>query len=180
MGGNTEDAFRRSPPRSLPPHRTATPAPHWGLLREEPTLWGLQAARTLRPTLSHYPPFYTIPLGGLAAIEVFTRRLRRPSTVNYVLQRKHPFWRLRRWSVPDNSAWDRPGQGHLWRGKTTSPATNHQDPMTIGAFRPFTLPWAGINILLLWIVWRFICIQRAFSCLKENKWRSWRQGPWDW
>ena len=39
---------------------------------------------------------------------------------------------------------------------------------------------APIIILLLWIVWRFICIQRAFSCLKENKWRSWRQGPWDW
>ena len=52
---------------------------------------------------------------------------------------------------PTNSTRDRPGQGHLRRVKTPSPATNHQDLTTIGAFRPFILPWAGINILLLWI-----------------------------
>ena len=41
---------------------------------------------------------------------------------------------------PTNSTWNRPGQGHLQRVKTSIPATNHQDPTTIGAFRPFTLP----------------------------------------
>ena len=168
VGGNTEDAFWRSPPWSLPPHCTATPAPRRGQLWEEPTLSGLQAAPTLRPTPSHYPPFYTIPSGGSAAIEVSTRRLRRPSTGKYALRRKHPFWQLRRWSIPNNSTWYSPGQGHLRRLKTPIPATNHQDPTTIGAFRPFTLLWAQISILLLWIGWRFICIQHAFSCLKDT------------
>ena len=180
VGGNTEDAFWRSPPWSLPPHRTATPAPRRGRLWEDPTLTGLQAAPTLRPTPSHYPPFYTIPSGGSAAIEVSTRRLCRPSTGKYVLRRKNPFWQLRRWSVPDNSIWDRPGQGNFRRVKTPSPATNHQDPTAIGTFCPFTLLWAGINVFLLWISQRFICIQRALSCLKENKWISRRQGPCDW
>ena len=101
MGGNTEDAFRRSPPWSLPPHRTATPAPRRGRLWEEPTLSGLHAAPTLRPTPSHHPPSYTIPSGGLAAIGVSTRRLCRPSTGKYVLWRKHPFWQIRRWYVPE-------------------------------------------------------------------------------
>ena len=36
-----------------------------------------------------------------------------------------------------NSTWDRPGQGHLRLIKTPSPATNHQDLTTIGAFHPF-------------------------------------------
>ena len=140
VGGNTEDTFRRSPPWSLPPHRTATPSPRRGQLQEEPPLLGIQAALTLSPTPSHYPPFYTIPSGCLAAIEVSTRRLHRPSTGKYVLQSKHPFWQLQRWSIPENSTWDCSGQGHLWRVKTPSPVTNHQDPTTIGDFRPFTLP----------------------------------------
>ena len=151
MGGNTEDSFRRSPPWSLPPHRTSTPAPRRGRPREDPTLSGLQAAPTLRPTPSHYLPSFTIPSGGSAAIGVSTRRLRRPSTGKYVLRHKHPLWRFRQWSVPTNSTWDRPGQGHLRRVKTQIPATNQQDLTTIGAFRPFTLLWAEINILLLCI-----------------------------
>ena len=39
-----------------------------------------------------------------------------------------------------NLTWDRTGQRHFWRVKTPSPATNHQDPTTIGAFHPFILP----------------------------------------
>ena len=39
---------------------------------------------------------------------------------------------------PTNSAWDRPGQGHIRRVTTPIPVNNHQDPTTIGAFGPFT------------------------------------------
>ena len=82
VGGNTEDAIRRSPPWILPPHCTATPAPHQGRPREESTLSGLQAASTLCPTPP--PPPYPSLLSCISVTMLVRRCLHRTSPLSHI------------------------------------------------------------------------------------------------
>ena len=75
--------------KPTPLHRTVTPASLQGRLREEPTLSGLQAAPTLRPTPSHYlrpTPSHQVvrPQSGFFSREAYVGLV-----WEYVLQRKH-------------------------------------------------------------------------------------------
>ena len=64
------------------PHRTVTPAPRRGRLREDPTLSGLQAAPTLCPTISiPYTTHRTI-------FTYFAERYVLTSMVRYMILRK--------------------------------------------------------------------------------------------
>ena len=75
------DALQRSFPLILTTHCTVTPLPRQGQLQEDPTLSGIQAAPTLRPTLSHQD--VRLPSGFLNEI------LRMSNVVRCVLLHKH-------------------------------------------------------------------------------------------
>ena len=90
-----------------------------------------------------------------------TKHPRRPSMAEYVLRCKHLLTTPPMILVPEKNRRETVRDEAVFgasRYKSQQPTTcwalrkqTQPDPMTIGSFRPFTLPWTGIDIPHLWI-----------------------------